>query len=158
MIEDQQTHTLPKTPDGLDHVARFMGYADTAAFEDDLLRTPEEGAIAICAVCSSAKRRLAPIAGSLVFTGVENDPETLATLARMGFASAGDVANVIRGWHHGRIRATRSARARELLTTLMPALLDALAKTPIRAPPSCSSTVSCPGLPAGVRPVLAIRS
>ena len=29
----------------------------------------------------------------------------------------------IRGWHHGRIRATRSARARELLTKLVPAIL-----------------------------------
>jgi len=33
----------------------------------------------------------------------------------------------VRGWHHGRIRATRSARARELLTKLVPALLEALA-------------------------------
>src|SRR6185295_11950906 len=35
----------------------------------------------------------------------------------------------IRGWHHGRIRATRSARARELLTKLVPVLLPALAAT-----------------------------
>ena len=31
---------------------------------------------------------------------------------------------VIRGWHHGRYRAMRSTRARELLTELMPQLLD----------------------------------
>jgi glutamate-ammonia-ligase adenylyltransferase len=35
----------------------------------------------------------------------------------------------VRGWHHGRIRATRSARARELLTRLVPALLESLAAT-----------------------------
>ena len=39
------------------------------------------------------------------------------------------VSGAIRGWHHGRIRATRSARAREMLTKLVPALLDALAAT-----------------------------
>jgi hypothetical protein len=35
---------------------------------------------------------------------------------------------MVRGWHHGHTRATRSERARELLTALMPALLAAFAK------------------------------
>jgi glutamate-ammonia-ligase adenylyltransferase len=39
------------------------------------------------------------------------------------------VAGTVRGWHHGRYRAMRSVRARELLTELMPALLDALGRT-----------------------------
>jgi glutamate-ammonia-ligase adenylyltransferase len=39
------------------------------------------------------------------------------------------VSSLIRGWHHGRVAATRSARARELLTELMPALLAALGRT-----------------------------
>ncbi len=60
---------------------------------------------------------------------MEDDPETLETLKGMGFADAHHVADAIRGWHHGRIRATRSARARELLTKLVPVLLDALAAT-----------------------------
>ena len=67
--------------------------------------------------------------GNLVFTGVEEDPETLATLARMGFRDSVHISAAIRGWHHGRIRATRSARARELLTKLVPVLLPALAQT-----------------------------
>ncbi|MFP5513793.1 MAG: glutamine-synthetase adenylyltransferase, partial [Alphaproteobacteria bacterium] len=37
---------------------------------------------------------------------------------------------VVSAWHRGRYRATRSGRARELLTELTPALLSALAKTP----------------------------
>ena len=72
---------------------------------------------------------LASEAGNLVFTGVEDDPETLKTLERMGFRDPAHVSGAIRGWHHGRIRATRSARARELLTKLIPALLAALAAT-----------------------------
>ena len=67
--------------------------------------------------------------GNLVFTGVEDDPETLETLRAMGFGDAVHVSGAIRGWHHGRIRAMRSARARELLTKLMPAILKALAAT-----------------------------
>jgi glutamate-ammonia-ligase adenylyltransferase len=72
---------------------------------------------------------LATSEGSLVFTGVEDDPETIETLSNMGFRDAHHIAQAIRGWHHGRIRAARSARAREILTKLMPTLLDALAAT-----------------------------
>jgi glutamate-ammonia-ligase adenylyltransferase len=67
--------------------------------------------------------------GNLVFTGSEDDPETMATLARMGFREPSRVAEVVRAWHRGRYRAMRSARAREILTELMPALLQALAGT-----------------------------
>ena len=38
-----------------------------------------------------ARRRSPPRSGSLVFTGDSDDPETLATLARLGFANPADV-------------------------------------------------------------------
>jgi len=150
MIDDQQTHTLPKAPDGMDHVARFMGYADTVAFEETLLShlTRVQGHYA------RLFEREAPLAGekgSLVFTGVEEDPETVATLARMGFERAADISGVIRGWHHGRIRATRSARARELLTKLMPALLASLSKTADPHSAFLHFDRLLAGLPAGVQ-------
>ncbi len=71
----------------------------------------------------------AGIAGSLVFTGTEDDPETVHNLERMGFPNGSAVSAQIRAWHHGRYRATRSARARELLTELMPRLLTTLGHT-----------------------------
>jgi glutamate-ammonia-ligase adenylyltransferase len=150
MIDDQQTHTLPKTKEGLDHVARFMGFTDTATFEETLTAklTCVQGHYARLFERSEP---LAADAGSLVFTGVEEDPETLSTLSGMGFERARDISAVIRGWHHGRIRATRSARARELLTRLMPALLEALSKT---ADPDAAFTHFdrfLTGLPAGVQ-------
>ncbi|MCH8859198.1 MAG: glutamine-synthetase adenylyltransferase, partial [Proteobacteria bacterium] len=128
MIEDEQTHTIPKTADGLDHIARFMGYGETQSFENALLnhlRAVQSN----YAQLFEAEAPLTIQGGSLVFTGVEDDPKTLDTLAAMGFTAPGDVAGIIRGWHHGRIRATRSPRARERLTKLMPALLDALSNT-----------------------------
>ena len=45
------------------------------------------------------------------------------TLARLGFADPHAVSAMVRGWHHGRYRAMRSQRARELLTELVPTLL-----------------------------------
>ena len=71
---------------------------------------------------------LATPAGNLVFTGIEDDPDTLETLSRLGFADPAQVSAIVRGWHHGRYRATRSQRARELLTELVPAVLEAFGK------------------------------
>jgi glutamate-ammonia-ligase adenylyltransferase len=150
MVEDQQIHTLPKTPDGVDHVARFMGYEDTVAFEEEL-RSRLQSVQGHYSRLFESEAPLASKAGSLVFTGVEEDPETVATLARMGFERPADISAIIRGWHHGRIRATRSARARELLTKLMPALLEALSGTvdPDAAFVHFDRFLS--GLPAGVQ-------
>jgi glutamate-ammonia-ligase adenylyltransferase len=128
MIDDEQTHTLPKDAEGLAHIACFMGYENAEAFGAALTEQLHivQGHYARL---FEGSPDLGNAEGSLVFTGVEDDPETLATLKQMGFRDASHVANAVRGWHHGRIRATRSARARELLTRLMPALLDALSKT-----------------------------
>ena len=78
-------------------------------------------------------------------------PQTLHTLKDMGFASAETVDGAVRGWHHGRYRAMRSARARELLTELMPALLSQLAKNtePDAALRNFDAFLSA--LPAGVQ-------
>ena len=66
--------------------------------------------------------------GSLVFTGAEDDPETLETLSRLGFKDAPAAAETIRGWHFGRRPAVRTARAREVLTELVPGLVQAFAE------------------------------
>ena len=128
MIDDRQTHTLPDTAEGLRHVALFLGYPDTTAFAEELTLhlTRVERHYAALFEGSSP---LGAADGNLVFTGTEDDPETLKTLAKLGFKDGGSVAAVVRGWHHGRYRATRSERAREILTELMPALLAALGRT-----------------------------
>jgi glutamate-ammonia-ligase adenylyltransferase len=128
MIEDQQTHTVPKSPEDIAHVARFLGFSDAQSFGAALteqLETVQDH----YARLFEREKELTASEGNLVFTGVEEDPETLATLARMGFRDPAHASAAIRGWHHGRIRATRSSRARELLTKLVPVLLPALAKT-----------------------------
>lgn len=128
MIDDRQTQTLPQEPAAIDQLGAFMGYRDKARFRADLeghLRNVEQHYARLFEEAPD----LGAHQGSLIFTGSENDPETLATLASMGFKNAEAVCSTIRGWHHGRIRCTRSARSRELLTELTPALLNALAAT-----------------------------
>ena len=128
MLDDEQTHILPQDPVRRAMVAALAGQADLAAFDagvGELLM----GVNRRYGELFEGEESLSSPYGSLVFTGVENDPETLATLGRMGFTEPGGVADTIRSWHHGRIPATRSARGRELFTRLAPRLLTALADT-----------------------------
>ncbi len=126
MIEDQQTHAIPHSEAGIAHVACFMGYERTKDFCEDLTCVLENVQGHYAKLFESAPD-LVSGEGNLVFTGVEEDPETLDTLSAMGFREPAHVSAAIRGWHHGRIRAMRSQRARELLTKLIPAILKALA-------------------------------
>ncbi len=128
MVEDQQTHSVPDSEEGIAHIARFMGHDSAADFAVELTRVLENVQGHYARLFESGPD-LVSAEGNLVFTGVEEDPETLKTLAAMGFGEPDHVSAAIRGWHHGRIRAMRSQRARELLTKLLPAILKALAGT-----------------------------
>jgi glutamate-ammonia-ligase adenylyltransferase len=112
----------------LERLARFSGFDSAAAFEARLRATFECVQGHYAALFENAGE-LGTEAGSLVFTGGEDDPETLETLTHLGFRQASEISATIRGWHFGRYAATRSSRAKELLTELMPALLKALAAT-----------------------------
>ena len=128
MIDDTQTQTLPRDAESLRHLSVFLGYADAAAFSRDLLAHLHRVEDHYSALFADAPE-LSSEGGNLVFTGAEDDPDTIATLKGMGYAEPEAVARSIRAWHTGRYRAVRSARARELLTELVPALLTALARS-----------------------------
>ncbi len=128
MIEDAQTHALPSDRPGIERIAVFLGYSETEAFAADL-----------CAHLASVERHYAELfehapnlagPGNLVFTGADDDRETLRTLSQLGFAEPATVSALVRSWHHGRLRATRSQRAREILTELVPELLRIFGATP----------------------------
>lgn len=128
MIDDAQTQTLPKEPEKLAALAGFMGFDDVEAFSSalrDVLCTVEVSYANLFEDSPS----LSEEGGNLVFTGHEDDPDTLQTLTEIGYTNPQGIAAVVRGWHHGRYRATRSTRAREMLTELVPTLLRALGRT-----------------------------
>ncbi len=123
MIADEQTQRLPSDPEALKRFAKFCGYARLASFEKALthhLRLVERHYARLFEHAPG----LDTGAGSLVFTGVTDDPDTLATLSRLGFQDPARAAETIRGWHFGRRPAVQSPRTREVLTELVPALLE----------------------------------
>ncbi len=128
MVADEQSHALPQSEEGLMGIARMMGYGDSEEFAPALLRRLETVQNCYAQLFESAPQ-LSSGAGNLVFTGDEDDPSTLATLEKLGFAQPMTVTAIIRSWHFGRYPATRSSIARERLTELTPALLEALAET-----------------------------
>jgi glutamate-ammonia-ligase adenylyltransferase len=128
MVDDAQTHVIPADPAALGHIATFLGFPSRDAFSAALLRRLATVEKRYAALFEEAPALSGP--GNLVFTGTEDDPDTLKTLAALGFADPPAVAGMIRGWHHGRYRAMRSERARELLTELVPGLLRAFAASP----------------------------
>lgn len=150
MVADEQTHRIPEGETERANVARFMGFADLASFEAEALRVFRTVERHYAALFESSAP-LGAADGSLVFTGVDDDPETLKTLAGLGFKRPDSVSAAVRGWHHGRMAATRSARARELLTALKPALLSALARTADPDTAFARFDTLLRGLPAGVQ-------
>ncbi|MFN3352431.1 MAG: bifunctional [glutamine synthetase] adenylyltransferase/[glutamine synthetase]-adenylyl-L-tyrosine phosphorylase [Brevundimonas sp.] len=128
MLDDEQTHALPQDAARRRAVAALAGAGDLAAFDADV-ETLLKGVNARYGELFADEEDLSSPWGSLVFTGVENDPETLLTLQRMGFDDPPSVSATIRAWHHGRIPATRTSRGRELFTRLAPRLLTAAAET-----------------------------
>lgn len=129
MVDDRQTHILPADDAGLAAIATFMGYDGAEPFAAALLRTFRTVESHYARLFEDAPSLAAPGAGNLVFTGTDADPETLTTLTDIGFREPQVAWQIVSRWHHGRYRATQTARARELLTELKPALLKALATT-----------------------------
>lgn len=150
MIDDEQTHSLPATDTELDHVACFMGFAAQAEFAEALTRRLECVRDHYAKLFETAPP-LGEEGGSLVFTGTEDDPETLETLRGLGFTRPSEMSEAIRGWHTGRFPATRATRSRELLTSLMPALLRALSRTANPDTAFDRFDKFLTGLPAGVQ-------
>ena len=124
MVADKQTQQLPSRETELLRLARFAGFETIEDLEELVTRTLRVVESHYAALFESEADLGA--GRQLVFTGTENDAGTLETLRDMGFRDPDKVATTIRGWHHGHIRATRSTRARELLTELMPSMLAAM--------------------------------
>ncbi|MGL4494257.1 MAG: bifunctional [glutamine synthetase] adenylyltransferase/[glutamine synthetase]-adenylyl-L-tyrosine phosphorylase, partial [Beijerinckiaceae bacterium] len=125
---DEQTQRLPMDEADLLAFSQFCGFASTEDFGNHLISITNSVQKHYGRLFEEAET-LASEIGSLVFTGTSDDPETVETLIRLGYRNPATVTETIRGWHFGRRPAVASARAREVLTELVPLLLQAFGRT-----------------------------
>lgn len=150
MVADEQTHTLPNDDAGILQIALMMGEESSEAFSDKLIsvmKTVEHHYAGLFETSPALTGK----GGNLVFTGDDDDPQTLETLADLGFKQPSQIIATVRGWHYGRLPIARGSSARELLTELTPALIESFAETnePDKAFFAFERFLS--GLPSGVQ-------
>ena len=133
MVNDRQTHTLPEAPDQMDRIAVFLGYPDAPAFAADVLRHAGIVRSAYRAVFEYVPEPPGgeAVAGELDFRGDDPEPAvTVAALTGLGYAEPKRIVTAVRRWLSGRVRALRSDRARDLITTMVPTIVAALGRQP----------------------------
>jgi [glutamine synthetase] adenylyltransferase / [glutamine synthetase]-adenylyl-L-tyrosine phosphorylase len=133
MVADRQTHELPKTPQEIARIAAFMGYADPSAFAKALLRQLGRVRAHYQDIFARVPAPIieAPDSDGLDFAGDgPASPATTEALLAMGFQAPDRVVAAVRVWQAGHVRALRSARARELMAVMLPAILRRLAAQP----------------------------
>ena len=120
MVEDRQTHELPKSAEAMDNVARLHGLEDGGALLD-LLRPHVQWV-------GSNYDRLTPATPS---ESLSVDEDRLkAQLVDLGFDDPETPLARIARWRSGTVRALRSGASRDALEELLPGLMRTLAAAP----------------------------
>ncbi len=156
MVNDRQTHTLPQQHDEMNHVALFLGYRDARAFARECLRHVDIVRANYRAVFEHVPDLPGvKVAGpELDFRGDDPTPATtVAALNGLGYHDTKRIITAVRQWLAGRVRALRSSRARDLITTMVPAILVALGRQPNPDEAFNRFDRFISALPAGVQPM-----
>ena len=150
MVADEQSHALPEDDAGLERIATMMGYGEVVLFTDALVATMREVERFYAELFEQAPQ-LTGQGGNLVFTGDDEDPQTVETLSRLGFEKPSQVISAIKAWHYGRYPAVRSSQAREMLTEITPQLLEDFSTTGNPDQAFIGFDRFLQGLPAGIQ-------
>ncbi|MDH3665650.1 MAG: bifunctional [glutamine synthetase] adenylyltransferase/[glutamine synthetase]-adenylyl-L-tyrosine phosphorylase [Paracoccaceae bacterium] len=116
MVEDAQTHIIPKAPEARARLAALCGWSDRAAFERDIAER-------LARVHAAAEEFFTPGPGASKARAEIGEAE----LAEAGFERPGDAERTLERWRDADIPATRSARARALFKGLEPLIIEKLA-------------------------------
>ncbi|MBY0382547.1 MAG: bifunctional [glutamine synthetase] adenylyltransferase/[glutamine synthetase]-adenylyl-L-tyrosine phosphorylase [Xanthobacteraceae bacterium] len=127
MIADEQTHTLPTDAEGVERIARFMGYPDRKSFAAELL--------AHLSCVQSHYERLfeGDPTGTEKLPNVDfgagpRDQGVLDYLRRLGFKSPVMVAETVHRWTSGEYRSLKVESTREAFLQFLPDLIRGLSR------------------------------
>ncbi|MCY4032763.1 MAG: bifunctional [glutamine synthetase] adenylyltransferase/[glutamine synthetase]-adenylyl-L-tyrosine phosphorylase [Hyphomicrobiales bacterium] len=126
MVNDEQTHALPRSAEEMDSLARFSGYENGTELWRDVSGRLDEVERLVSGLFSkkAGKKDKLP---ELVFPALEDDPPTLKKLHSMGFVDAEKISGIVREWSHGNMPVAASEHNRNLLAKLLPEILKAAA-------------------------------
>ena len=127
MVADKQTHSLPSDPAEFETLARFLGYADGAELETDLVAHLRQVERQYESFFELPQEMTDASASSALAN--RSRQETVERLGRMGFGDPVAAFEIIERWRTGRSRVARDTRALELLQSLTPALVIAMCGT-----------------------------
>jgi glutamate-ammonia-ligase adenylyltransferase len=133
MVNDRQTHDLPEQPEEMNRIARFMAYPDAKTFALEFLRHVDIVRANYRAVFEHVPDLpdTHAVGPELDFRGDDPEPAaTVAALHTLGYNDAKRIVTAVRRWLAGHVRALRSSRARDLMTTMVPSILVALGRQP----------------------------
>ena len=119
MVDDQQTHSLPRDAAALDNVAQLEGLKDGLTLLD-LLR-PHVDRVGRCYDSLEPEGD-----GAIPFDGQQLEK----LLGLSGFSDTAAIARRIQSWREGKARTLRTPAAREALEAMLPSLLRAFGKAP----------------------------
>jgi glutamate-ammonia-ligase adenylyltransferase len=126
MVADEQTHTLPRTPEELERFARFAGFTGRDRFAEALLahlNAVEAHYARLFERAPLSRRR------DLVFAGEADAKPTLAALSALGFRRPLEAFGMVREWLAGRPRGLKGATAQARFSELLPTLIEEMAKS-----------------------------
>ena len=119
MVDDQQTHMLPRDADALDNVAQLHGLTNGQALLDVLRPHVERVGRCYDALEPEGDNR------------IPFDSQELETLlGAAGFREPAAITRRVQSWREGKARTLRTPAAREALEAMLPSLLRAFGKAP----------------------------
>ena len=132
MIGDAQTHSKPKSDEALADFAKFCGADDLASFKNEVIALGDQ----VHQDTDGLLKKLEKQSGQ----SFDKEHETISLdhdnldkshdgLSALGYTNPEAVMLTTQAWLAGRIPATRSSRARELFSAMLPRLLVKLADT-----------------------------
>jgi glutamate-ammonia-ligase adenylyltransferase len=126
MVNDEQTQTLPADRADLERFARFLEFDSRDAFASVLVGHLKNVQRYYARLFEKATEAESP---SLAFPADADDHKTLDHLTELGFQAPLEASSIIRHWLRGEHRSLKSEAARGQLQTLIPVLVEHLART-----------------------------
>ena len=126
MMCDEQTHTLPDDAEGVERFARFFGYDSRAAFAKDLVGHLNivQGHYEKLFEGNPAGTAKLP---ALDYGAGAADKRLLELYTTLGFKKPLMVAETVRQWISGDVRALRAEATRNAFVEFVPVLIEGLA-------------------------------